>query len=102
MIEQTEQQKRAIIALIDGLKATNIVVGEARDFPGSLVATFEDASSRRNYGTAAVVTITAAGEVPRVQLRHVIEAGSGGYDTTDETDKPYGDKVRSILAAARG
>jgi hypothetical protein len=31
----------------------------------------------------------------------VIEAGSGGYDTTDETEKPYGAKVRGILAAAR-
>jgi hypothetical protein len=47
MIEQTAAQKQAIITLIDGLRATNIVVGEARDFPGALVATFEDASSRR-------------------------------------------------------
>lgn len=101
MIEQTEAQKQAIIALIDGLHATNTVVGEAKDFPGALVATFEDASSRRNYGSAAVVTITADGGVPRVQLRHVIEAGSGGFDTTDETEKPYGQKVRGILAAAR-
>jgi hypothetical protein len=101
MIEQTAAQKQAIITLIDGLRATNVIVGEARDFPGGLVVTFEDASSRRNYGSAAVVTITAAGEVPRVQLRHVIEAGSGGYDTTDETDKPYGAKVRGILADAR-
>ncbi|HEX9227956.1 MAG TPA: hypothetical protein VF885_15235 [Arthrobacter sp.] len=100
MIEQTAAQKHAVITLIDGLHATNIVVGEARDIPGAIVATFEDASSRRNYGSAAVVTIAADGEVPRVQLRHVIEAGSGGFDTTDETEKPYGAKVRGILAAA--
>jgi hypothetical protein len=99
MIGQTAAQKQVIIALIGGLHATNIVVGEAGDFPGALVAKFETASSRRNYGSAAVVTIVADGEVPKVQLRHVIEAGSGGFDTEDVTEKPYGQKVRDILAA---
>jgi hypothetical protein len=97
----TAAQTGTIHILTVGLRATNVVARESKELPGGLVVTLEDVSSRRTLGSAAVVTVDSDGEVVRVQLAHTIEAGSGGIDTTDETDHPYGDRVRSIIAAAR-
>lgn len=102
MIEQTEKQQQVITALMDGLRASTVTLGRVPEFPGALVMNFLTPGSQRNYGSSGVVTVSAEGEVLRVQLRHVIEAGSGAYDITDETEMPFGAKVRRILAAARG
>jgi len=99
MIEQTEKQQQAMNVLMDKLRASTATLGRVPDVPGAVVMGFNTPGSQRNNGSSPLVTVSAEGEVLRVQLRHVIEAGSGGYDTTDETEKPYGAKIRGFLAA---